>query len=72
MRHAGGQLAQRVQARHLAQPQQLFGPLARNVEDLALVLPVIQGVDWRDASVVPMPLADWRAVEVQAGRNSRG
>ncbi|MFN3334835.1 MAG: amidase, partial [Caldilinea sp.] len=45
-------------------PRTVIGPLARYVEDLALVLPIIQGVDWRDASVVPMPLAEWRLVRL--------
>jgi amidase len=38
------------------------GPMARYIADLALVLPVIAGVDWRDSAVVPMPLGDPRAV----------
>lgn len=33
-----------------------LGPLARSVEDLALVLRVISGPDWRDAAVAPAPL----------------
>lgn len=45
-------------------PRTVIGPLARFVEDLALALPIISGVDWEDASVIPMPLADWRAVDV--------
>ncbi len=45
-------------------PRTTIGPMARYVEDLALVLPIISGPDWRDASVIPMPLADWRAVDV--------
>ncbi len=49
-------------------PRTVIGPMARTVEDLALVLPIIQGVDWRDASVVPMPLGDWRAVDVSGLR----
>jgi amidase len=49
-------------------PRTVIGPLARFVEDLALVLPVISGVDWQDASVVPVPLLDWRAVEVRGLR----
>lgn len=32
------------------------GPMARRVEDLALMLPLIAGIDWRDPTVVPMPL----------------
>src|SRR5690606_2466098 len=49
-------------------PRTSIGPMARTVEDLALVLPIIQGVDWRDASVVPMPLGDWRTVDVSGLR----
>jgi len=33
-----------------------IGPMARHVEDLALVLQVIAGEDGRDAGVIPMPL----------------
>ena len=33
-----------------------IGPMARYVEDLALALPIISGVDWHDPSLVPMPL----------------
>ena len=40
------------------------GPMARYVEDLALVLPIISGVDWRDPYVVPMSLGDPAAVDV--------
>jgi amidase len=40
-----------------------IGPLARFVEDLALVLPVISGVDWEDAAIVPMPPGDPRAID---------
>jgi amidase len=48
----------------LNDPRTVIGPLARRVEDLALALSIIQGVDWRDASVIPMPLNDWRAVDL--------
>lgn len=34
-----------------------IGPMSRWVEDLALTLPLISGVDWRDPGIVPMPLA---------------
>lgn len=46
-------------------PRTVIGPLARTVADLGLALAVIQGVDGVDASVVPMPLADWRTVELR-------
>jgi Asp-tRNA(Asn)/Glu-tRNA(Gln) amidotransferase A subunit family amidase len=34
------------------------GPMTRFVDDLALALPILSGLVWRDPSVVPMPLAD--------------
>lgn len=40
------------------------GPMARFVEDLVLTLPIIAGVDWRDPGIVPMPLGDPDAVEL--------
>lgn len=40
------------------------GPIARRVEDLALVLGVIAGADWHDPSVVPMPLTDPAGAEL--------
>ena len=33
-----------------------LGPIARSVDDLILLLPIIAGPDWRDPHVVPMPL----------------
>jgi len=42
-----------------------IGPLARYVEDLALVLPVISGIDMQDAAIVPMPLGDPQAVDLR-------
>ena len=39
------------------------GPIARYVEDLALVLPIISGPDWRDPAIVPMPLEDPSCVD---------
>ncbi len=49
-------------------PRTTIGPMARFVEDLALALPIISGMDWKDASVIPMPLADWRAVDIRTLR----
>lgn len=37
---------------------QQLGPLARRVEDLILILPIISGPDFRDAAIVPVPWAD--------------
>ena len=52
----------------LNDPRTTIGPLARYVEDLALVLPILSGPDARDAGVIPMPLEDWRTVDLGALR----
>src|SRR5205823_5018332 len=39
-------------------PRTVIGPLARHVEDLAFMLRIIAGIDWQDASVMPVPLTD--------------
>lgn len=39
------------------------GPLARSVEDLAFLLPIIAGVDYQDAGVIPMPWRNPAAVQ---------
>ncbi|MGA9343452.1 MAG: amidase [Rhodanobacteraceae bacterium] len=50
----------------LADPRTVIGPLARSVDDLALTLPVIAGMDWHDASVVPMHLSDPASVDMRS------
>ena len=45
-----------------------IGPMARYAEDLALILGVISGVDWRDPHIVPMPLGDPGKVDLKALR----
>jgi len=45
-----------------------IGPLARHVEDLALVLPIIAGPDGRDAGVAPVPLDEWTRVDLRGLR----
>lgn len=52
----------------LNDPRTVIGPLARRVEDLALALTIIAGVDGRDPSAVPAPLGDWRQIKVGALR----
>jgi len=42
--------------------------MARSVEDLSLILAVIAGPDWRDASIVPMTLGDPSRVKVSGLR----
>jgi amidase len=45
-----------------------IGPIARCVEDLALILPIIAGVDWHDPAIVPMKLGDPEQVDVKTLR----
>ena len=42
-----------------------IGPMARRVEDIELALGIVRGVDWRDPSVVPMPLGDSGSVALE-------
>ena len=44
------------------------GPMARYVEDLALTLPIIAGIDSWDPAIVPMPLGDPDAVDLKSLR----
>jgi amidase len=41
------------------------GPMARKIEDLALALPVLAGVDWKDPSVIPMPIGDYKKISIK-------
>lgn len=47
---------------------QQLGPLARWVEDIITVLPIISGPDFRDAAIVPAPLGDPAQVNLKALR----
>ena len=40
------------------------GPMARYVEDLALILPIISGPDWNDPAIVPVPIGDPADVDI--------
>ncbi|WP_374679553.1 amidase [Hydrocarboniphaga effusa] len=44
---------------------QQLGPMARRVEDLTLITPIISGPDFRDASCAPVPWADPAKVELK-------
>ena len=44
------------------------GPMARYVEDLALIMPIISGPDWNDPHIVPMPLGDPADVDISGLR----
>ena len=44
------------------------GPLARRVEDLALLLPILAGPDDWDAAMAPVPLRDPKAVDLKSLR----
>jgi len=43
---------------------QQMGPIARRVEDLALITPVISGPDFRDAACAPVPWRDPHEIEI--------
>lgn len=47
---------------------QQIGPLARRVEDLALLLPILAGPDELDAATAPVPIGDYRQVDLRALR----
>jgi amidase len=42
-----------------------IGPLARYVEDLTLVLPLISGPNLQDVAIVPVPLGDPKAIDLR-------
>jgi len=52
----------------LCDPYQQIGPMARRVDDLALILPVMAGMDYQDTAIVPMKLKDPGAVELESLR----
>ncbi|MDA2935393.1 amidase [Acidobacteria bacterium AH-259-D05] len=43
---------------------QQIGPLARYVDDLALLLPIFAGPDWIDPAITPMPLGSPKDVDL--------
>ena len=45
-------------------PYQQLGPIARTVDDLNLLLPIMAGEDGQDPNVVPMPLPDYSSVSL--------
>ncbi len=44
---------------------QQVGPIARYVDDLNLLLPLISGPDWIDPGIIPMPLGNHQAVDLK-------
>jgi len=49
---------------------QQIGPLARSVDDLCFIMPLIAGPDWIDPGVAPMPWLDPEAVDLPSLRVS--
>lgn len=45
---------------------QVIGPMARWVEDLDLILPLISGPDQLDAAIIPMPWSDPKSVDLKS------
>jgi amidase len=54
----------------MADPRTVIGPMARFVADIAQALPLLCGTDWADACVVPMPLDDWKHVDISRLRGA--
>lgn len=52
----------------MSDPRTVIGPIARSAFDLYPALAVISGSDWRDPSVVPMPLGDPQHVDLRGLR----
>jgi amidase len=52
----------------LLDPRTAIGPLTRRVADAAIVLALIAGPDGEDASALPLPLGDRRAVRLEGMR----
>jgi amidase len=52
----------------MSDPRTQPGPMARHVEDLATVLPILAGPDGIDAGAVPVPLSDSSGVELRGVR----
>ena len=49
---------------------QQVGPLARYVDDLSLILPIIAGPDWIDPAIIEMPFGDPKDVDLEKLRVS--
>ena len=52
----------------MSDPRSVIGPMARSIDDLALALPLVAGIDFRDPSVVPVPVGDHNAVSLRGLR----
>jgi len=52
----------------LGDPRTQIGPLARTVDDVALLLRIVAGPDGADGGVVPVPVGDHRAVALDGLR----
>lgn len=52
----------------LSDPRTQIGPMARTVDDLALLFPLLAGTDWHDPDVVPMPIGHLDAVALPSLR----
>jgi amidase len=64
LRPSNGRVPRGVDAAGTNDPRTVAGPLARRVEDVAVALEIISGVDPYDATTLPLPLRDWRNVEI--------
>lgn len=68
IRPSNGRVPRSADAGIVYDSRTVSGPLARTVDDVAVALRVVSGMDWRDPSTLPVPLADWRAVALKGLR----
>lgn len=64
IRPSNGRVPRGTDADGMYDPRTAAGPLARTVADVGLAVSVIAGADWHDPTTLPVPLADWRDVEL--------
>ncbi|MEQ7007978.1 amidase [Actinopolymorpha sp. B17G11] len=68
IRPSNGRVPRATDADGMYDPRTVAGPLARTVADVGLALSIISGADWHDPTTLPVPLGDWRAVELASLR----
>ena len=66
IRPSNGRVPRATDADGTNDPRTAAGPLARNVDDIALALQIISGFDWREPTTLPLPPpGDHRAVSLR-------
>lgn len=68
LRPSNGRVPRATDAAGTNDPRTAAGPLARSVEDVALALQILHGVDVDDPTTLPLPRGDYRDVPLQGLR----